>query len=61
VAFWASDPDADEETKTMTPQEVISLAPPRGFLTLIALVLTAMASCFWTAESDVETELVKRR
>lgn len=45
----------------MTPQEVISLAPPRGFLTLIALVLTAMASCFWTAESDVETELVKRR
>jgi len=45
----------------MTPQEVISLAPPRGFLTLIALVLTAMASCFWTAESDVETELAKRR
>ena len=41
----------------MTPQDVVSLAPPRGFLTLIALVLTAMASCFWTCESDVEAEL----
>lgn len=45
----------------MTPQDVVSLAPPRGFLTLIALVLTAMASCFWTAESDVEAELVRHR
>jgi hypothetical protein len=45
----------------MTPQDVVSLAPPRGFLTLIALVLTAMASCFWTAETDVETELAKNR
>jgi hypothetical protein len=44
----------------MTPQDVVSLAPPRGFLTLVALVLTAMASCFWTAETDVEAELVKR-
>jgi hypothetical protein len=43
----------------MTPQDVVSLAPPRGFLTLIALVLTAMASCFWTAESDVEAELAR--
>lgn len=59
MAAWTSDPGADEETKTMTPQDVVSLAPPRGFLTLIALVLTAMASCFWTSEADVEAELVK--
>lgn len=44
----------------MTPQDVVGLAPPRGFLTLIALVLTAMASCFWTHDSDVEAELAKR-
>jgi ABC-type uncharacterized transport system permease subunit len=58
-AARTSDPGADEETTTMTPQDVVSLAPPRGFLMLVALVLTAMASCFWTAETDVETELVK--
>jgi hypothetical protein len=45
----------------MTPQDVVSLAPPRGFMMLIALVLTAMASCFWTSEADVEAELVKHR
>jgi hypothetical protein len=45
----------------MTPQDVVSLAPPRGFMMLVALVLTAMASCFWTCESDVEAELVRRR
>lgn len=45
----------------MTPQDVVGLAPPRGFLTLIALVLTTMASCFWTCETDVETELAQRR
>ncbi len=45
----------------MTPQDVVSLAPPRGFLMLVALVLTAMASCFWTTETDVEAELVKHR
>ena len=45
----------------MTPQDVVSLATPRGFLTLLALVLTVMASCFWTCESDVEAELAKHR
>jgi len=45
----------------MTPQDVVSLAPPRGFLTLVALVLTAMASCFWTCETDVEAELAQNR
>lgn len=45
----------------MTPQDVVSLTPPRGFLTLVALILAAMASCFWTCESDVEAELAKHR
>lgn len=45
----------------MTPQDVVSLAPPRGFLMLIAMILTAMACCFWTSEADVETELAQRR
>ncbi|WP_184723437.1 hypothetical protein [Caulobacter sp.] len=45
----------------MTPQDVVSLAPPRGFLMLVAMIITAMASCFWTSEADVETELAKHR
>lgn len=45
----------------MTPQDVVSLAPPRGFLMLVAMIITAMASCFWTSEADVEAELVKNR
>ena len=43
----------------MTPQHDVGLAPPRRNLTLIALVLTAMASCFWTCDSDIEAELAK--
>ena len=33
-----------------TPQDVVSLTPPRGALALIAMILTAMAACFWTDE-----------
>lgn len=43
----------------MTPQDVVGLAPPRGLLMLLALVLTTMASCFWTSETDLEAELAK--
>lgn len=32
----------------MTPQDVVTLAPPRGLLAMIAMMLTAMAACFWT-------------
>lgn len=39
----------------MTPQEVVSLAPSRGMLAMIAMILTAMASCFWTSEAETET------
>ena len=39
----------------MTPQDVVSLAPPRGMLALIAMILTAMAACFWTSEAEAET------
>jgi hypothetical protein len=39
----------------MTPQDVVSLAPPRGMLAMIAMMLMAMASCFWTAEVEPET------
>jgi hypothetical protein len=44
----------------MTPQDVVGLSPSRGFLTLMALVPTAMASCFWTCESNLERELARR-
>ena len=38
----------------MTPQDVVSLTPPRGMLALIAMMLTAMASCFFTTEATTE-------
>ncbi|WP_201723055.1 hypothetical protein [uncultured Caulobacter sp.] len=44
----------------MTPQDVVSLAPPRGFLMMLALAFTGMMACFWTHDTDVETALVKR-
>lgn len=44
----------------MTPQDVVGLTPARGFLTLIALVLTAMAGCFWTCEPEAELDRVRR-
>jgi hypothetical protein len=39
----------------MTPQDVVSLTPPRGTLAMIAMILTAMAACFWTSEAAHET------
>jgi hypothetical protein len=39
----------------MTPQDVVSLTPPRGMLAMIAMMLTAMAACFWTSEVAPET------
>jgi len=44
----------------MTPQDVVSLAPPRGFLMMLALAFTGMMACFWTHHADAEAELVKR-
>ncbi|WP_419253017.1 hypothetical protein ACN2C6_15675 [Caulobacter sp. ErkDOM-YI] len=38
----------------MTPQDVVALAPPRGMLALIAIMLTAMAACFFTTEATTE-------
>ncbi len=40
----------------MTPQDVVGLAPPRGMLALIAMILTSMAACFWTPEAEVHQE-----
>ncbi len=44
----------------MTPQDVVSLAPPRGFLLMLALAVTSMLACFWTHGADLEAELVQR-
>lgn len=44
----------------MTPQDVVSLAPPRGFLMMLALAFAGMMACFWTSEADVETQLARR-
>ena len=44
----------------MTPQDVVSLAPPRGTLALIAMILTSMAACFWTSEAEAQPEVLKR-
>jgi len=44
----------------MTPQDIAGLAPPRGLLALIAMILTSMAACFWTSEAEVQQELVPR-
>jgi hypothetical protein len=38
----------------MTPQDVVNLTPPRGMLALIAMMLTAMAACFFTTEATTE-------
>ncbi|WP_199228323.1 MULTISPECIES: hypothetical protein [unclassified Caulobacter] len=43
----------------MTPQDIVGpyiagLAPPRGFLAMVAVMLAAMAACFWTPELDPE-------
>jgi hypothetical protein len=43
----------------MTPQDVVSLAPPRGFLMMLALAFSGMMACFWTHDTDVEAELAK--
>ncbi|ACL96955.1 hypothetical protein [Caulobacter vibrioides] len=60
TAAWAKDPGADEETREMTPQDVVSLAPPRGLLLMLALAFTSMMACFWTHGADLEAELVRR-
>ncbi|MDR7231629.1 hypothetical protein J2X45_002729 [Caulobacter sp. BE264] len=44
----------------MTPQDVVSLAPPRGFLLMLALAVSSMLACFWTHGADLEAELVRR-
>ena len=44
----------------MTPQDVIGLGPPRGLLAMIALILTAMAACFWTSEAEVQPDVLER-
>ncbi len=44
----------------MTPQDVVGLAPPRGTLALIAMILTSMAACFWTSEAEAQPEILKR-
>jgi hypothetical protein len=44
----------------MTPQDIVGLAPPRGMLALIAMILTSMAACFWTSEAEVQQEFVSR-
>ena len=44
----------------MTPQDVVSLAPPRGMLALIAMILTSMAACFWTSEAEVQPDALWR-
>ena len=38
----------------MTPQDVVNMAPPRTMLALIAMMLTAMAACFFTTEATTE-------
>ena len=45
----------------MTPQDILGLAPPRGLLAMIALMLSAMAACFWTPEMDPERILDDER
>jgi hypothetical protein len=44
----------------MTPQDVVSLAPPRGLLLMLALAVSSMLACFWTHGGDLEAELVRR-
>ena len=44
----------------MTPQDVMGLAPPRGMLALIAMILTSMAACFWTSEAEVEAQTLPK-
>lgn len=46
--------------KTMTPQDVVGLAPSRGLLALIAMILTSMAACFWTSEAEAQPEALRR-
>jgi hypothetical protein len=54
-AAWTSDPGAFRGNEEMTPQDVVSLTPPRGMLAMIAMMLMAMAACFWTPEVEHET------
>ena len=44
----------------MTPHDIVGLAPPRGMLALIAMILTSMAACFWTSEAEVQPEVLTR-
>lgn len=44
----------------MTPQDIAGLAPPRGMLALIAMILTTMAACFWTSEAEVQPDALRR-
>jgi hypothetical protein len=44
----------------MTPQDVVGFVPPRGTLAFFAMILTAMAGCFWTPEAEVKTAPVRR-
>jgi hypothetical protein len=38
----------------------MGLAPPRGMLALIAMILTSMAACFWTSEAEVQAEHLRK-
>lgn len=40
----------------MTPQDVVGFVPPRGTLAFIAMILTAMAGCFWTPDAETRAE-----
>ncbi|MBO9558216.1 MAG: hypothetical protein J7515_06465 [Caulobacter sp.] len=44
----------------MTPQDIVGLTPPRGLLALIAMILTSMASCFWTSEAEAQPDVLRR-
>ena len=44
----------------MTPQDVVGFVPPRGTLAFIAMILTAMAGCFWTPEFEAKSERARR-
>ncbi|MFZ0268638.1 hypothetical protein [Caulobacter sp.] len=44
----------------MTPQDIVGLAPPRGMLALIAMILTSMAACFWTSEAEAQPQALQR-
>ena len=44
----------------MTPQDVVGAMPPRGTLAFLAMILTAMAGCFWTPDAEAKAQTVPR-